>query len=185
MSSSERERSIEVCAVCGIPMPQYLWAGARIVAGGLCAHRRTKRLALAAPISSEPPGCSHGAGRIDGQCKRCLAPVAPDEAYPASEPTGGGEALRWLRDRSEYARALADTQVPGEFDEIARARGGQVAVERAGVVDVFVQHYEEAVEHTPDEARELAWALLVAADIAEARERELYGDASPDTDGGA
>lgn len=37
---------IEVCGVCGIPMPQKLWSGARIVAGGFCAHRETRTLLL-------------------------------------------------------------------------------------------------------------------------------------------
>lgn len=58
--------------------------------------------------------------------------------------------------------------------------GGSVAVPdgRPGVVEVFVQHWEEPVDHTPDEARKLAYDLLAAADMA-----ELSGVRGGDHDG--
>lgn len=89
--------------------------------------------------------------------------LADLEAAAPSSVREGGDALR---ERAEYKAARAAAEMPGEFDEIARVSGG-VNVEKPGVVDVFIQHYEDSVEHTPDEARKLAWALLVAADIAE------------------
>lgn len=43
-----------------------------------------KRLRAAVPVGGDAGDCSHAAGRIGGLCKRCMAPVAPDEAYPVA-----------------------------------------------------------------------------------------------------
>lgn len=37
---------IEVCAVCGVLVPRKLWSGAKVVAGGVCAHREKRTVWL-------------------------------------------------------------------------------------------------------------------------------------------
>lgn len=88
------------------------------------------------------------------------------------------------REHPGYKRALESVRTPGTLGEIATVGLG-VYVEKPGVVDVFIQHYEEPVGYSPAEARALAWRLFVAADIAERavapsptgdREREALPD---------
>jgi hypothetical protein len=76
-----------------------------------------------------------------------------------------------LRQRTEYTAARAAVTRPGRYGEIAEVGHG-IDIERPGEVSVFVSHWEEAVDMTPAEAREMAWALFVAADLAEQADRE-------------
>ncbi len=62
--------------------------------------------------------CEHGAGRLGGLCGRCLAPVAPDEAYPSAAAPPAGETGDGREDRCN-ACGVSKQQVLRKHDEVA------------------------------------------------------------------
>lgn len=93
------------------------------------------------------------------------ADLAADLASLSSPLPGAGDG----REHPGYRRALESVRDPGAYGGIATVGVG-VHIAKPGVVDVFIQHYEEPVGYSPAEARALAWRLFVAADIAERAE---------------
>lgn len=94
-----------------------------------------------------------------------------------SEPTISAEARKeamakriatkphWWQ--TGYMNALERVKTPGELGEVASTESATIEPESSGKVSVYIEHWGESVDYSPDAARELAFELLVLADLAE------------------
>lgn len=96
-----------------------------------------------------------------------MAPeITPDDRKGAMVTAIGRKHSWW---QAAYMNALERVKTPGELGELADSGRASIEAVTPNLVDVCVcdDHGTESAELTPDEARGLAFELLVLADLAE------------------